>query len=428
MSAQFQVRRINCTQCSAPLELHGGHKVERIVCSYCGSLLEGGEGHQVLKRHYVEQGKRSFLPLQPGDEGTIKGVNFIVIGFIGYESTEDSWTEFCLFSPTHGYAWLSWDGGHFVFIRRLRDLPVPSSSWRLFAPKRAIAQGARRFRFYEFYQAKVVDIGGELPWRGEIGDRVDCADAVDPPRILTQEIEGGEIEYHLGEYMPPAQIAKAFGKPAIDKARPPHSVHPAQPFVVSTFDRHVQLNGRIFGALALLGLLVTLLFGSGETLLKEHFSWEAVQSREGQLTQSFQVTKPNRLIEVSLDSSVSNAWLWLDLDVTRKGEDVFFLGKEISYYHGYEGGEHWTEGTQRASALFRVPKAGLYELNVKAAQWGGVQYKSPIRVEIEQGVLLKRWFLILTIVLAPFALWVTVRRFHFEYRRWAPVTSSEDDD
>ncbi len=75
-----------------------------------------------------------------------------------------------------------------------------------------------------------------------------------------------------------------------------------------------------------------------------------------------------------------------------------------------------------------MAEAGLYELNVKASKWGGVQYNSPIRVEIEQGVLLKRWFLILTIVLAPFALWVTVRRFHFEYRRWAPVTSSEDDD
>ncbi|MCP3868808.1 MAG: DUF4178 domain-containing protein [Gammaproteobacteria bacterium] len=428
MTTGMALRRINCTQCSAPLELHGGHKVERIVCSYCGSLLDNGEGYKVLERHYVEKGKRSFMPLQPGDEGTLKGVSFTVIGFITYRVELESWTEFCLFSPTHGYAWLSWENGHYVFMRRLRNLPAPSSSWWSFQPRQKIAQGATRFKFYEAYSAEITDIGGELPWHGKLGDRVNAADAVAPPRILSQEIEGQEIEYHAGEYLPPQEVAEAFDKPDIGERGLPRSVHPAQPYVVSPLDLYLQFSGRLFGVLAFLGLLFTLVFGSGDVLLQERFSWQVVKAGDKRVTRSFEVTQPGRLVEVSLGSSVNNAWLWLDLDVTRKGEEVFSLGKEISFYEGYDGGEHWSEGSQGATALFRVPKAGVYELNIKASEWGGRRYKSSIDVVIAQGILLNRWFLILTVLLVPFALWALARRMIFEYRRWAPVTQDEDDD
>ena len=428
MPGNAEVRRINCTQCAAPLELHGGHKVQGIVCSYCGSLLDAGEGHQVLKAHYVEQGKRAYLPLQTGDEGTLQDVDVTVIGFISYSAQESAWTEFCLFSPPHGYVWLSWEQNHFVFVRRLRDIPVPSSSWRIFNPRQKIHLGSTKFAFYEAYTAEVVDVGGELPWRGEIGERVDTADAVAPPRILSQESEEGEIAYYVGEYLSSNQVAEAFGKPAIERAGKHRTVHPAQPFVASAFERQVQLSGRVFTALAIVGLLYILISGSGEILLQKKLPWQEVQDQDGALTQSFKVTQPNRLVKVTLDGQVSNAWLWLDLDISRQGEDVGSFGKEISFYEGYEDGERWTEGSQRATAIFRVPGAGDYELNVKVSERGGAQYQGPIYVVVEQGILLKRWFLILAILLVPAAFWIPLRKAIFEHRRWSPVTSDEDDD
>ena len=125
---------------------------------------------------------------------------------------------------------------------------------------------------------------------------------------------------------------------------------------------------------------------------------------------------------------MNNAWLWLDLDVTRQGEHVFSLGKEVGYYQGVEDGEFWSEGSRGATALFRVPEAGTYELNLTASEWGGARYEGRIRVVIEQGILLTRWFLIAAIVLVPAALWLALRKAVFEYRRWAPVTADEDDD
>ncbi len=421
--AETQVRRINCTACGAPLELYGGHKVETMTCSYCGTVLDAHADFKILKRHAEDQVHRNFLPLKLGMSGTLKGVEFRVIGLISYGADEDVWTEFCLFSPTHGYAFLSWGNGHFVFHRRERDLPFPSTSWAGLAVKHKIRLGGRYLRFYEAYSADVLDVAGELPWRAEVGDRVSMAEAVDPPYVLSQEMEGDELEYFLGEYIEHTEVAEAFDL----ELRTPSGVHPAMPFRPNPLAQALGKNGQIFAALAFLGLFALLLFGGGQKVLVEHFNWQQISSPNGVVSQPFEVTDANKLVEAELRSSVSNAWMWLEVSLQQGDNTLFTTGKEISYYHGYEGGESWSEGSQSATLLFKVPEPGTYQLALNA-EGGGSSFRQNLHIEVSKGVLLLRWFLLLFVLMLLAGALPYIRRGAFELRRWAPVTEDDDDD
>lgn len=418
------VRRIRCTQCGAPLALYGGHKVETITCSYCGSILDPHDALAVLAAHRQAEAKRAHLPLGLGDRGTLWGVEMTVIGLITYRADGERWTDFCLFSPTHGYVWLSWQVGHFVLMRRRRDLPTPRGDWQRLDTKQKIWMGAREYRLFEAYSAQVVDVAGELPWWAEVGDTLAMGDAVAPPYALSQEREGEEVEYYEGEYLAPAAIEQAFG---LERALPkPQGVHPAQPYRPRAFDLALGSAGRLFGGFAVIALLYVLLGGRGETILTQRFDWPQISGPAGAASERFEVTDADRLLKLKLRSPVDNGWLWLDLALTRGGETFFEIGKEISYYHGVEGGESWSEGSRTASTLLEVPEPGSYGLRLRVSESGGSQSQLPVTVEVRQGVLLARWLVGLVVVTGIAALWPAARRATFEKRRWAPV--AEDDE
>jgi len=43
---------------------------------------------------------------------------------------------------------------------------------------------------------------------------------------------------------------------------------------------------------------------------------------------------------------------------------VAYVPAEVSYYHGVEGGESWSEGSRRSSRTFAAPTPGSYQLSV----------------------------------------------------------------
>jgi hypothetical protein len=106
------------------------------------------------------------------------------------------------------------------------------------------------------------------------------------------------------------------------------------------------------------------------------------------------------------------------------------MDNTIEYYSGYEGGEHWTEGSRDNTSYFRAPEAGTYRLILKAA--GGSGQRGPPRREsmkltVYAGAVMTRYFLLALIATALFPLLEILRKILFEKRRWGPVTEDDDD-
>ncbi|KPJ95846.1 MAG: hypothetical protein AMJ53_01920 [Gammaproteobacteria bacterium SG8_11] len=417
------LRSIQCTQCSAPLELHGGRRVESLTCPYCGSVLDTKHEFKILKKFRGEI-KKIYAPLELGMQGKIKGAQFTIIGVIQYHTIGEyhSWYEFLMYSPTHGYAWLEYDNGHFIFSYRVRELPDREIRQ---ITKYRFTFRHNNFKVYEFYKAKIQYVAGELTWVANVGDQVKLVEAVSPPYIYTQEKTSAEVEYTLGEYLDPQIVYQAFK--LTGSARKPKEVHPAQPFAASALLQGLSKAGKIFTPLNLLALIAILLVGSGNKVLISHVNPDEYLA--GSAEKPFTVNKSNRLIALNLYSDLDNAWAWYDVEVQKSGAPLFSMSKQISYYQGYEGGEHWSEGSKKARAYFKVSEPGVYTIQVWGEGGTGNRGTTPqnrsLRMEVKEGVIVSRYFIAMTVLSLLALMAVPLSKWHFENKRWGEY---EDDD
>lgn len=418
MTAQSQIRHVNCTQCGGSLELRGGHKVLSLNCRHCGSVLDPRQDFAVLARFASAQ--RPATAFEIGARCSFHGVEFTLIGTVGYEAEDSSWLEHLLYSPTHGYMWLSEERGHHILSRRSRDLPSPATAARL-DTKDPVRMGGETYRTYERYRARVHYVEGELTWIARQGDSLTITECVAPPKILSYERSGNELEYQVGEYLPRAEVYQAFGRRA--PRFKPRGVHPAQPFVPGVFAAAFSGAGRIYALVALGLLLLTWLFGGGTQLLRQD-----IANVNGPLPDMrFTIDDPDRLLRLELTAPLRNQWGFYEVNILdRQNRPALSLGKEISYYFGREGGESWSEGSQTVNSLFKVPAAGEYRFEIESSE--GSRGRPPrLTVELNSGYTVRRYFVILLILCVIAAVLLPAQRIIFSAKRWAPVMEDDDD-
>ena len=421
-ASETKVQAINCTACGATLDVMGGHRVKSLTCGYCGSVMDRHAGYQVLQR-YRDSPERPYAPLTLGMEATLKGVPFAIIGMIRYVSHQSGpgwaesydWISFQLYSPTHGYGWLTWNKGHYLFSYRTRDMPYPVTPRHLM-PKSPVRLEGRKFKMFERYAATIDYVEGELTWIAKRGDEVHVVEAIDPPAMFSYERGENELEYSIGEYMEPAEVHAAFG---IDPPGRPEGVHPAQPFRPSALLEALSKIGPIFAGVAILGLFLVLTLGGGREIVRSTIDDPSASA----WLVSFTVTDADRLVKIELESPVRNNWVYYELTVNNAEteEPVLFLGQEISYYEGRDSDGRWTEGSRRADALFKLPAPGDYELAIDASEIGhpvprvelglkrpqaddnevglvASEVFPPLEVRIHDRVMVKRYAVILLIL------------------------------
>lgn len=418
-----ELRQIACTQCGGPLELRGGHRVRTLNCGHCGAVLDAWREFSALAK--FSNRRRPITPLDLGMQGKIHGIEFTVIGLAEYRSEGIyRWVDHQLFSPTHGYAWLTHNEGHFVFSRRVRDLPTPTQP-NFAKPKQIARMRGHELRFYETYQAKIHYVEGELTWIAREGEGLRASEAVDPPFILAYEREESdqEIAYQWGEYLPAREVAQSFG---LDPKRlfPPKSIHPAQPFAPSALGTAFHRVGLGFAGLALAMLLAILLWGGGTSILSTQIQHPALADARP----AFQVNQAGQLMKLDLYTPINNLWTGYTVQVIDANTQIPVLGlyREIAYYSGYEGGESWSEGSRGASALFRIDQPGAYYLTMELESNTSPQALPPLKISLREGVVVARYVFLLLLVCLVAGCWQPVARMVFEARRWGEV--AEDDD
>ena len=93
-------------------------------------------------------------------------------------------------------------------------------------------------------------------------------------------------------------------------------------------------------------------------------------------------------VALNLDTSVDNSWIYLDAEFLNSNDEIVHVaGQTISYYHGYEGGESWSEGSDDHQFLFRVQQPGTYRFRLTSE----ADRDTRVRVKIEEGIWLSRF-------------------------------------
>ncbi len=403
----MEVKSIQCKSCAAPLNLYGGgHRIRTLNCEYCGAVMDVREDFAILDK-FTNQNKPT-CPLDIGMEGEIKGISFIIIGMIGYRSHYgDRWTDLSLFSETHGYAWLSYQLGHFSFSRRVRDLPDRDMT-HLDVHSRFRVKGIS-YTFFEAYQGEITYVAGELTWVAKVGDKNIYRDAISPPMMFSMEESENEREYYLSEYIDPAEIKSSFTF-NFDSHR--SSPHPGQPFIAPIREALSNIS-RIPLALSLLFIIVLGFIGEGKTVFTEKL---ADFSTGLTIVRDFQIDNSSHLVEVRFNNSFANRWIIKDITLFDEQSEVFSFGSQLSSKN------QSSLQKQTGEARFKIKKPGSYSLRMKVSK--GNNYSNPnrsqaIQLSVRQGVIGNRYFKYLLIISLISFLVFYISRHFFEKKRWS---------
>lgn len=423
---------VDCTRCGVGLDVLGGGRVRAHVCGSCGAELDAQDGYRVLRRFLDLE--RPATPLAIGMRGEVYGIAVTVIGIVAkredWAGGSAFWVEHQVFSPTHGYAWLSLEDGHFVFTRKIRTLPNPdrlSEAKIEAAEKRPVARlGWNAYKYYASGRPAVTFVEGEFNFVPQIGPAGRYVDLLGRDAMLTMaesqgQRRGVETEYELSTLLDRADLLASFGLDRESLPRP-RGGHPLQPFARSALARYTR--NLAFGAAAACVLIGVLLLGAGSTL-HEARGLDAGRPYET----GFSVRTGRGLVELTLRADVVNAWAFFEGEITdAEDETVAEFGREVGYYRGVEGGESWSEGSQQGYLRLDLPP-GDYAMQVAVAEAGGWRGGRPptrMAVEIREGVASAFWLWLGAVGFALFGASYLLSRALHERRRWRG--SDWDDD
>lgn len=427
MSA-VEAKQFNCTECGAGLDVLGGGRVKVHACSYCGAQLDAQDDYRVIARYRDMVRPETCFDL--GMTGTLWGAEFTIIGTIAwierYAGQVWQWVEHQIYSPTHGYAWLKLDNGFVTFSRKSRAVPNPprlgEATIENAESRPVVSLKGQRFRYYGSGRARPTFIEGEFNFVPRMEDRIRYVSLLGKTQMLDIVESNSEREYIVSDFPDQAEVLLGFGVPP-ERLPHPRGVHPLQLLdrsPLQLFARNLFLAAAV---IALVGMFIT--WASGERVA----SSPRVSVAEG-ISLPFSVTKENRLTEIVIWADSRNSWAWFDAELTDEtGETVAAFEDGVAYYQGREGGESWSEGSQRAKTKLALPP-GSYQLDVALSNaevdWRNGRLASQMQVSVRQGLMNPLWLMLSTILFGVLGGAFLVGRFFHNARRWAGSDWSDD--
>lgn len=420
-----KAQSINCTNCGAGLDVLGGGRVTTQVCGYCGARLDASDAYRVLSVHAGMQ--RPDSPFRLGLTGSVDGITFTIIGMMGlverWQGSEWRWVDHILYSPTHGYCWLTLEDGHTLLTRKVRDWPDgPFITTRVVeaAEKRPNATWhGERYDYYSSSSWEVDFVEGEFTWRpekGQSGSSVSLMPGGRASRMLTYS-NGSEREIETTRFFPDAAAAFGVDAPVRD------GVHPLQPYAAKAGKSFYSVWFGIMTAAALVvAIWVSATTGATRTLF---------DGAPGDLPpeMTFEVTATNRPVKVQLYQTLSQTWAEYDVTLTDpEGTLLADTGRGISYYYGGVGEDAWTEGSRYSDLTFAPTVTGTYLFEIALVEGEPAAGRSSLKLTVQEGVGAALWSWIAAGLFGLALLWTMSSAWRHRNARWKGSDWTEEDD
>jgi len=274
---------------------------------------------------------------------------------------------------------------------------------------------------------------GEFYWRVQVGETASVEDYVAPPLMLSRETTAAEETWSVGEYIEPDQLWQGFKL----KTTPPRRVGigPNQPAPSRGKSSGLGKLFVLFVFAALVIQIFILFTSTNRKVFENDFRFDRSSAEKSFVTEPFDVPGHVSNLVVQSKAEVDNAWIYLSMAlINEETGNAYDFGREISFYHGVDGGESWSEGSRTDEAVLPTVPAGRYYLRIEPEAEIPVAY---YHLTVFRDV--PNWyFLFITIGLLtfiPILHWWRGRQ--FEVARWSesdhPMVSSSsasdsDDD
>jgi Domain of unknown function (DUF4178) len=407
-----KIQTFQCPGCGAPLTVRGMQQTQSIACGSCGSVVDiTDENFRIIDTFQSKVKVQPLIPL--GSRGKLRGELFEVIGFlqrtITVEGVDYTWSEYLLFNPYKGFRWLSEYNGHWSYIKTTTQIPNRK------AGSAAVNYLGHTFLHFQTADARVSYVLGEFYWRVQVGEVCEVADFVSPPLILSMERSEAEVTWSIAEYIEPKILWEAF---QLKTSIPPKvGIAPNQPSKLVSLSPQLWKRWGIFFLAILLVQVIFLLMSANQLVFQDAFAFHLAEKERARVTPVFELTGRPSNVVIRSKATVDNSWIYLSLAlINEETGNGYDFGREISYYHGRDGGESWSEGSSSDEAVLPSVPAGRYYLRIEPeAEASSVNYS----IQVYRDVPNWTFFFLALGGLLIFPIFYWWRRRTFEYHRWS---------
>lgn len=332
-----------------------------MVCGSCHSLIDALDENYRILQAYNERTSQFWPVLSLGSRGELFGKKWEVIGYMVREDLASGykWQEYLLFNPYYGYRWLTQGQSHWNFVTPIKEIPdtSPGSSY-------SASYRGKKFKIFDRGSARVVYVIGEFYWRVSVDSTVFMEDYVCPPLMLSMEKDQNEFNWSVGEYVTPDVIRNAF-KVRASLISNPVGIAPNQVSVASQDFNIMKPWWLLFLLILTVGQFYELSQCKNKTALVHGISFiPDCKSSKDVTTPVFTLDKGNN-VEIQISAPVDNSWLYVSGELVNNDTGVSYsFDRSVEYYHGYDDGEYWTEGSNHESVLVPTVPAGRYYINL----------------------------------------------------------------
>ncbi len=426
-----KVKTLHCPGCGSPLAVRGMAQTESIACGSCGSIIDlTDENFRILSTFQAKVKHEPLIPL--GARGKIRGETFELIGYLRRRIEVDSvpyeWSEYLLFNPYKGFRWLTEYNGHWNFVKTTTNIPRSIT----IRGRQGVNYLGTDFLHFQSASAEVSYVLGEFYWRVQVGETAQVDDFIAPPLIISRETSEAEVSWSVGEYIEPEALWQGFQL----KTSPPAKIGVAgnQPSPLRNASTPLMKLLVVFWLAALVLQIFLAVLARNQKIYENDFRFERASAEKSFVTDVFDVPSHTSNIVIRSKADVENNWIYLSMAlINEETGNAYDFGREISFYHGVDGGESWSEGSHSDEVILLAIPPGRYYLRIEPDSESAVAY---YHITIFRDV--PRWsFMFITMgLLAIIPIWQWLRGRRFEMARWAesdhPLitssSSSSDDD
>ena len=433
--AATTVRALSCPNCGGTIALRAAGSTVSIVCEHCGSTLDATRPDLAVIVRADQAMHRPAIAL--GTRGTLGNLAWEVVGYQERSDGEIGWSEYLLFNPYEGYAFLVDDGRRFSLGRLMTVMPAPS--WNGLTT----ASGTYK-RFGDTYPVTTHFVVGEFYWRVRAGDVAQETDYVTPGTMLVCEETGNERTWTQLEMLPWGATERAFGlEPRASNDNGTPAPHEASPY------RTAMRDALMIAALAFAACLVIAIGTAGSSRVLARDLTVSLDGRtQTTVLGPIDVTGASEKVAIAgRAGNLDNMWVDLDYSLvnrqTQASYDAYGLAER---YHGSDSDGPWSEGSSEPdTGLASIPR-GSYDLVVESSAHRWVDPKAsptgisgifgtaapaddpaatvPVSITVDRGGGFAGPFFLAILAIGIWPLIAWSRHRGFEKRRLASVTSS----
>jgi len=398
--------KVPCYDCNTVTELEVGFKVVNFVCPNCHSLYSAdSEGQLRLQSKFKPE--VNYFAFKIGDKGVLRGITYTVTGSItkkvngGY-----NWTEYILTNDTGEFVYLSESDGNWILLKETDE------KFDVKRHPKSISYDNSSFYLYEYSDPEIDNVQGYfdfvLPTK-----RIHVVEYIQPPLMISIEKMNDVETAFLGEYITKGEIKKAFPSAVLPYQ---YGVNIVQPYY---FDVN---NTAIIFCVVILMILTTNWFiykdQTEQVVFNKAIAFTDFNDREI-TSESFILNGGSAPITIRVSTDVDNSWANLDVAIVdEKTNDEIHANKDIEYYHGYEDGESWIEGSWSEKFNICGVKQGKYHLLIKPLKAPEDLKNNKMNIKVIWNEPSNRnvWFIVIFMIIV----YVLIRylRINFEKKRW----------